>query len=69
MHNKESNKAKQFRENIYSHNALFAFTSMGGKVDKTINQCVSPCIYRLHGQNFHYIGSLLPIEGKSPQYA
>ena len=65
---KESSEAKEFKDNIRSYNALFAFTSMGGKVDKSVNQGVGPYVYRLYGQNFHWIGTLLPLEGESSQY-
>ena len=69
MEDKESIQAKEFRENICAYNALFAFTSMGGQFDKTINRGDRPFVYRLHGQNFHRIGTLLPNEGELPQYA
>ncbi|XP_031127635.1 uncharacterized protein LOC116029732 [Ipomoea triloba] len=42
---------------------------MGGKIDSTQNQGNSPPIFKLHGQNFHLIGSLLPVQGERPKFA
>ena len=48
---------------------MFAFTSMGGKVDKTINNGRGPYVFRISGQNFHRMGSLLPSESEKPKFA
>lgn len=48
---------------------MFAFTSMGGIVDKEINMGKGPYVFRLHGQNYHHIGTLLPEEGNKPRFA
>ncbi|XP_031116659.1 uncharacterized protein LOC116020319 [Ipomoea triloba] len=53
-------KSTHFLQNIRSYNNMFCFTSMGGKIDRTINNGNSPPVFRLHGQNFHLMGSLLP---------
>ncbi|XP_019184379.1 PREDICTED: uncharacterized protein LOC109179329 [Ipomoea nil] len=42
---------------------------MGGKIDRTINNGTSPPIFRINGQNFHRIGSLLPSDGIQPKFA
>ncbi|XP_073152320.1 uncharacterized protein [Henckelia pumila] len=42
---------------------------MGGKIDSSLNQGGSPPVFKLHGQNYHLIGSLLPCEGVSPKFA
>lgn len=34
---------------------MFAFTSMGGQIDNTINDGRGPYVFRLHGQNYHLI--------------
>ncbi|CAN7008375.1 unnamed protein product [Brassica oleracea var. botrytis] len=39
---------------------MFAFTSMGGEIDASVINGRGPYVFRLHGQNFHRIGSLLP---------
>ncbi|XP_070052773.1 uncharacterized protein [Nicotiana tomentosiformis] len=62
-------KSKHFRENIRTYNSIFAFTSMGGKVDFSVNKTKGPRTFRLSGQNYHQIGSLLPPERSSPKFA
>ena len=48
---------------------MFAMTSMGEKVDRTINDGNGPYVFKLNGQNHHLIGSLLPVEGSKPKFA
>jgi hypothetical protein len=48
---------------------MFAFTSTGGLVDKEINKGHGPYVFRMRGQNYHHIGSLLPEEGSKPHWA
>ncbi|KAH9703741.1 helitron like n domain-containing protein [Citrus sinensis] len=62
-------KGSKFRKNIRAYNSMFAFTSMGGRVDASINQSKGPFVFRMSGQNYHHIGSLLPEVGKKPQFA
>nr|GEX74684.1 hypothetical protein [Tanacetum cinerariifolium] len=54
------NKSPSFIENISRYNSMFAFTSMGGQVDDTVNYGRGPFCYRIHGENYHRVGSLLP---------
>ncbi|KAL3648627.1 hypothetical protein CASFOL_005030 [Castilleja foliolosa] len=63
-----SSRSKHFRENIRSC-SMFCFTSMGGKIDHDINKGSGPRIFRLNGQNYHLIGSLLPEDGTTPKFA
>lgn len=57
----ERGESSDFRQNIRLYNSMFAFTSMGGKVDYEINkQASGPYVFRLNGQNYHQIGTLLP---------
>ncbi|KAL4609927.1 hypothetical protein ACB092_08G015800 [Castanea dentata] len=62
-------RSKTFRTQIRSYNAMFAMTSMGGKVDNRVNDGRGPYIFRLHGQTHHRIGTLLPNNGEDPQFA
>ncbi|XP_044450928.1 uncharacterized protein [Triticum aestivum] len=57
-----------YRKNIRSYNSMFAFTSMGGTLDKKINKGRGPYVFRLNGQNRHQIGTLLPEEGNKPRF-
>ncbi|OIT07741.1 hypothetical protein A4A49_63057, partial [Nicotiana attenuata] len=65
----EGAKSKYFRENIRTYNYMFSFTSMGGKIDVSVNQTKGPRTFRLFGQNYHQIGSLLPPDGSTPKFA
>ena len=62
-------KSKHFMKNIRSYNSMFSFTSMGGKIDSSINRGNAPYIFRLSGQNYHSIGSLLPERGLKPKFS
>ncbi|XP_021743384.1 uncharacterized protein LOC110709442 [Chenopodium quinoa] len=62
-------RSKQFKDRGRVYNSINAFTSMGGKVDNTINRGNAPYVFRLNGQNHHKIGSLLPPEGKQPRFS
>ncbi|KAL7145491.1 hypothetical protein ABFS83_07G088000 [Erythranthe nasuta] len=48
---------------------MFSFTSLGGKVQTSINNGSGPYTFLLHGQNYHLLGSLLPEEGTRPKFA
>ncbi|KAK9714969.1 hypothetical protein RND81_06G134200 [Saponaria officinalis] len=61
-------QGKHFTENIRAYNMMFLFTSMGRKIDKNINRGRSTYTFRLRGQNYHSIGSLLPVEGLPPKF-
>jgi hypothetical protein len=48
---------------------MFAFTSMGGTINNTINDGKSPPMFVMNGENYHQIGSLLPLPGRQPKFA
>jgi hypothetical protein len=60
---------KKYKAQIRSCNAIFAMTSMSEKVDHKINDRRGPYIFKLNGQNHHRIGTLLPADGLSPNFA
>ncbi|XP_038720003.1 uncharacterized protein LOC120012639 [Tripterygium wilfordii] len=62
-------RSKGFRRHIRVYNAMFAFTSLGSRIDTTLNDSFGPYVFRLGGQNYHRIGSLLPAHGDSPKFA
>ncbi|XP_076905357.1 uncharacterized protein LOC143561098 [Bidens hawaiensis] len=62
-------KSKFFLKNIRRYNSMFAFTSMGRKVDSSINRGNAPFVFRISGQNYHSIGSLLPENGSKPKFS
>ncbi|KAG8384022.1 hypothetical protein BUALT_Bualt04G0074900 [Buddleja alternifolia] len=57
-------KDRKFMENIRSLNSMFCFTSMGGKVDKSVHDGRGPPCFKISGENYHRIGSLLPPPGR-----
>ncbi|KAL5185225.1 Replication protein A DNA-binding subunit B [Glycine soja] len=54
--------SKNYQHNLRAYNMMFAFTSAGIKLDKTINNSRGPLTIRIQGQPCHRIGSLLPIQ-------
>jgi hypothetical protein len=58
-----------FISNIRTYNNMFAFTSFGGKMVTTRNDGRGPPNFVISGQNYHRIGSLLPVEGERPKFA
>ena len=46
-----------------------SFTSIGGKIDTSMNNGSTPPQFILNGQNYHRIGSLLPQDGSKPKFA
>nr|XP_025603131.1 uncharacterized protein LOC112695132 [Arachis hypogaea]XP_025630251.1 uncharacterized protein LOC112723204 [Arachis hypogaea]XP_025674055.1 uncharacterized protein LOC112773204 [Arachis hypogaea]XP_025674064.1 uncharacterized protein LOC112773214 [Arachis hypogaea] len=62
-------KSIHFQKNTRTYNSMFAFTSFGGKIDRSINHSKGPPTFLLHGQNYHLMGSLLPQEGSPAKFA
>jgi hypothetical protein len=54
---------------IRQYNSLFAFSSLGVHVDKSINTGDGPYVFRINGVVHHRIGSPLPAPGRRPEYA
>ena len=69
INNKHEPISKHFLPKIRQYNSLFAFTSMGGNIDKKINKGEGPYVFRVNGQVHHRIGSLLPSPNKIPKFA
>ncbi|GJT14440.1 retrovirus-related pol polyprotein from transposon TNT 1-94 [Tanacetum coccineum] len=59
----------KFRDQIRVYNGMFCFTSFGAKIDHSINTGRAPYTFRINGQNYHRMGSLLPKEGVQPKFA
>lgn len=62
-------RSKRFLRQIRSYNSLFAFTSLGANIDKTINNGTAPCVFKINGVVHHRIGGLLPQQGAPPKFA
>uniref|UniRef100_A0A0D3A349 Helitron helicase-like domain-containing protein n=1 Tax=Brassica oleracea var. oleracea TaxID=109376 RepID=A0A0D3A349_BRAOL len=61
-------QCKQFRETIRVYNALLAFTSIGANIDYSVVFGRGPFTFRIQGQTYHRIGSLIPKPGLPPKY-
>ncbi|KAL0656729.1 hypothetical protein Bca4012_077313 [Brassica carinata] len=55
--------SKHFQRNTRPYNMVFSFTSLGGKVENSLNKGRGPQMFQLHGENYHLSGSLTPPEG------
>nr|GEV57966.1 ATP-dependent DNA helicase PIF1-like [Tanacetum cinerariifolium] len=58
----------KFKEKIRVYNSMLYFTSFGARIDHSINTGRAPYTFRINGQNYHRIGSLLPKEGIQPRF-
>ncbi|XP_076897877.1 uncharacterized protein LOC143551300 [Bidens hawaiensis] len=65
----ESAMSKYFLKNIRRFNSIFSFTSMGGKIDHSINKGNAPYTFRLSVENYHCLGSHLPLQGRKAQFS
>ncbi|XP_076881935.1 uncharacterized protein LOC143530216 [Bidens hawaiensis] len=65
----DSAMSKYFLKNVRRFNSMFSFTSIGGKIDHSINRGNAPYTFRLSGENYHFLGSLLPLQGHKPQFS
>ncbi|KAL6575170.1 hypothetical protein OROMI_012455 [Orobanche minor] len=62
-------KSRNYIGKIRAYNMMYAFTSLGRIQDKTVNNGHGPYTYKLGGNNYHLLGSLLPKEGDSPKFS
>ncbi|CAN6996364.1 unnamed protein product, partial [Brassica rapa subsp. trilocularis] len=61
--------SKHYRDNIRPINMMFSFTSLGGKIDNSINAVQGPKIFKLHGENYHLIGSMKPNQNEKAKFS
>jgi hypothetical protein len=59
---------RKFMQNIRQYNCLFAFTSMGARVDNSVNDGCGPPVFKISGQVHHRICSLLPLNDETPKF-
>jgi hypothetical protein len=59
---------RRFLKNIRQYNCLFAFTSMGANIDRSLNDGRGPPVFKISGQVHHRIGSLLSSVGSPPKF-
>ena len=57
-----------FMENIRAYNQMFAMTSFGATVDETVNHGRGPYVFKVSGQIYHKIGTLIPTGDANPKF-
>ncbi|KAF8079930.1 LOW QUALITY PROTEIN: hypothetical protein N665_0990s0007 [Sinapis alba] len=65
---RKDEKSRYYQKNLRALNILFSFTSLGGKVDRSIPNGVRPKMFQLQGKNYHLIGSMKPDFGDSAKF-
>lgn len=62
--------SKEFIKHIRMYNSAFAFTSLGVKLDYTVNAGTGPYCFKIQGELHHHLGSLCPPnQQQPPRYA
>ena len=62
-------QAKMYFHKSRIYNTMFAFCSYGAKVDESVNDGRGPYVFRVTGQVYHNIASLVPPDGRAPKFA
>lgn len=60
--------SKHFQNNLRAYNMAFSFTSLGGKVERSVPQGKGPSMFQLQGENYHLMGSLRPNDGNDAKF-
>ncbi|KAF8091046.1 hypothetical protein N665_0455s0004 [Sinapis alba] len=61
-------RSKHFQKNIRPYNMVFSFTSLGGKVERSVKKGRGPPMFQLQGENYHLMGNLTPTEGREAKF-
>ncbi|XP_022024880.1 uncharacterized protein LOC110925221 [Helianthus annuus] len=69
LYKSHTSQSRNFMDNIRAYNMMFSFTSLDGKVDKSYQRSKGPYVFRLQGQNYHRMASLLPDDGEEPKFS
>ncbi|CAN7029443.1 unnamed protein product, partial [Brassica rapa subsp. trilocularis] len=62
-------RSRYYQKNLRALNMLFSFTSLGGKVDRSIPNGVGPKTFTMQGENYHLMGSMKPDVGDSAKFS
>nr|XP_015620038.1 uncharacterized protein LOC9266439 isoform X4 [Oryza sativa Japonica Group]XP_015620040.1 uncharacterized protein LOC9266439 isoform X4 [Oryza sativa Japonica Group] len=62
-------RSNSFMRLIRQYNSLFAFTSLGANIDRSINTGQGHYVFRINGVVHHRIGSLVTAPGQRPEFA
>jgi hypothetical protein len=61
--------SNHFLDNARAFNNAFAFTSMGAKIDRSLNVGGAPPVFKIQGALYHNHGQMLPHDNNSVKYA
>src|SRR5436190_19564837 len=61
--------AKQFKENSRNYNNGLSFSSVGFTMDPSVYGPQGVYTFRIQGELYHLMGSLLPADGQDPAFA
>ncbi|XP_033145226.1 uncharacterized protein LOC103853396 [Brassica rapa] len=56
----DDSESKHFQKNMRPYNMIFSFTSLGGKVERSVQKGKGPPMLVLQGENYHLMGILTP---------
>ncbi|GJW79426.1 hypothetical protein Tco_0143401, partial [Tanacetum coccineum] len=59
---------RHFMENIRAYNQMFSMTSLGARIDESVNIGRGPYVFKISGQLYHWLGSLCPAKGDPPRF-
>ncbi|XP_074370672.1 uncharacterized protein LOC141711871 [Apium graveolens] len=59
---------RHFKENIRMYNCMFAMSSTGGQINRSINHGGAPYCFKVKCVNYHSIGSFVPLDGEIPKF-
>ena len=62
-------RSRLFKQNIRMYNSALSFTSIGVNVDQEVTGTSGIYTFRIHGEMYHRIGTLLPNSETPPQFA
>src|SRR5271156_462579 len=62
-------RSRTFRQNVRMYNSALSFTSIGAKINQQVTGTSGVYTFRIHGEMYHNIGSLLPDSETQPQFA
>ncbi|CAN6925211.1 unnamed protein product [Brassica oleracea] len=61
-------RSRHFQKHIRPYNMVFSFTSLGGRVERSLKKGRGPDMFQLQGENYHLLGNLTPPDGSDPKF-
>ncbi|XP_056862974.1 uncharacterized protein LOC108853762 [Raphanus sativus] len=62
-------RSRHFQKHIRPYNMVFSFTSLGGRVERSLKKGRGPDMFQLQGENYHLLGAgITPPDGSEPKF-